>query len=83
MTMQTIHNVTVYDSGALEELKHLLEKAGVNKVQYEEDDWRLSFEVAPDVFVEFELDPGLKFDLSDAMAWGEDANRVADFYWRQ
>lgn len=81
--MQKIHNVTVYDTGALEELKTLLEKAGVNKVQYEEDDWRLSFEAAPDVFVEFELDPGMKSDLLDAMAWDKDTYRVADFYWRQ
>jgi len=81
--MQTIHNVTVYDDGALEELNGLLQKAGVSKVEYDEENFRLSFEVEPDRMVEFELDPGLKSDLLDAMAWREDADRVADYYWRQ
>lgn len=81
--MQTIHNTSVYDTGVLAELEKLFMRAGLDDVEFDEDNQRLSFRADTGVIVELELDSHLKKEIQEAKRWAEDANRVADYYWRQ
>lgn len=71
----------------LERLEEALELAGLpTSRRHQEGVYEhvaISFEVNPDVVLEFELGKDTIDEERDDTFWQEDADKIADYYWRQ
>jgi len=79
---QSIHALEVDSREQLERLEEALELAGIPTQR--DDEWGLlSFSLNDVDVVEFQLDHAVLQDEQDDARALEDAERVADYYWRQ
>ena len=79
---KSIHGLEVDSREHLERLEEALELAGI-PTQRDEEWGLLSFSLNDTDVVEFQLDDAVLQDERDDARALEDAERVAEYYWRQ
>jgi len=79
---QSIHGIEIDSREDLHRLEEALELAGI-PTQRNEEFGLLSFSLNDVDVVEFQLDRAVLQDEQDDARALEDAERVADYYWRQ
>lgn len=79
---QSIHGLEVDSREHLERLEEALELAGI-PTSRDDDNGLLSFSLNDVDVVEFQLDDAVLQDEQDDARALEDAEQVADYYWRQ